>query len=50
MIENPLLDRAGGNPNKTHTIGFETLKIVKNKLNLIDIWGKNHPFQKFHLP
>ena len=46
MIENPLLDRAGGNPNKTHTIGFETLKIVKNKLNLIDIWGKNHPFQK----
>ena len=46
MIENPLLDRAGGNPNKTHTIDFETLKIVKNKLNLIDIWGKNHPFQK----
>ena len=46
MIENPLLDRAGGNPNKTHTIGFETLKIVKNKLNLIDIWGKNHPFKK----
>ena len=32
--------------NKTHTIGSETLKIVKNKLNLIDIWGKNNPFQK----
>ena len=46
MIENTLVDWTGGNPNKTHTIGSETLKIVKNKLNLIDIWGKNNPFQK----
>ena len=40
MIENLFLDRIGGNPNKTHTIGFETFKAVKNKLNLIDIWKK----------
>ena len=46
MIKNTLLDRTGGNPNKTHTAGFKTLKIVKNKLNLIDIWRKNNPFQK----
>ena len=37
MIENLFLDRIGGNPNKTHKIGFETFKTVKNKLNLIDI-------------
>ena len=42
MIENLFLDRIGGN----HTIGFETFKTVKNKLNLIDIWRKNNPFQK----
>ena len=46
MIKNTLLDRTGGNPNKTYTAGFITLKIVKNKLNLIDIWRKNNPFQK----
>ena len=46
MIENTFLDMTGGNPNKTHTIGLETLKTVKNKLNLIDIWRKNNPFQK----
>ena len=46
MIENLFLDRIGGNPNKTHTIGFETFKTVKNKLNLIDIWRKKNPFQK----
>ena len=46
MIENLFLDRIGGNPNKTHTIGCETFKIVKDKLNLIDIWRKNNPFQK----
>ena len=40
MIENLFLDRIGGNPNKTHTIGFETFKTVKNKLNLIDTWRK----------
>ena len=50
MIENPLLDRAGGNPNKTHTIGFETLKTVKNKLNLIDMGKKSSIPKKFHLP
>ena len=46
MIENTLINRTGGNPNKTHTIGSETVKIVKNKLNLIDILRKNNPFQK----
>ena len=46
MIENLYFDRIGGNPNKTHTIGFETFKTVKNKLNLIDLWRKNNPFQK----
>ena len=46
IIENLFLDRTGGNPNETHIIGFETLKTVKNKLNLIDIWRKNNPFQK----
>ena len=46
MIENTLIDRTGRNPNKTHTIGSETVKIVKSKLNLIDIWRKNNPFQK----
>ena len=29
-----------------HTIGFETFKTVKNKLNLVDIWRKNNSFQK----
>ena len=46
MIENLFLDRIGGNPNKTHTIGSKTFKTVKNKLNLIDIWIKKNPFQK----
>ena len=40
MIENLFFDRIGGNPNKTHTIGFETFKTVKKKLNSIDIWKK----------
>ena len=46
MIENISLDRLGGNPNKTHTIGLENLEKIKNKLNLIDTWRKNNPFQK----
>ena len=46
MIENLFLARTGGNPNKTHTIGSETFKTTKNKLNLIDIWRKNNPFLK----
>ena len=53
MIENLFLDRIGGNPNKTHTIGSETFKTVKIKLNLIDIWRKNNPLQKsytYHNP
>ena len=31
---------------KTHTIGLENLELLKNKLNLIDTWRKNNPFQK----
>ena len=46
MIENIFLDRLGGNPKYTHTIGLETLKKIKNKHNLTDIWRKNNPFQK----
>ena len=33
--------------HKKHTIGIdETLQVIKNKLNLTDLWRKNNPFQK----
>ena len=44
MIESTFLDRIGGNAQKTHTIGIETLKVIKNKLYLIDLWRKSSPF------
>ena len=46
MIESIFLDRIGRNLQKTHTIGIETLQVIKNKLNLTDLWRKNNPFQK----
>lgn len=45
MIENLYLDGLGRNPKITLIIGIQTLKIIKNKHNLIDIWRKNNPFQ-----
>ena len=47
MIENIFLDRLGRNPNNAHTIGTQTLNLIKNKHKLIDIWRKNNPFQKY---
>ena len=42
MVEDPLLDRYGGNPNITHTIGINHLKKIKKKYNLTDIWPKEN--------
>ena len=34
MIENEFLNRLGGNPNNSHTIGIQTLNKIKNNHNL----------------
>ena len=49
MVEDPLLDRYGGNPNITHTIGINHLKKIKQKYNLTDIWPKENLDKKFLL-
>ena len=46
MIENLYLDRLGGNPNKTHTIGIQSLNKIKNNHNLEDIWRRKNPYKK----
>ena len=46
MIENLSLDRLGGNPNKTHTIGIQSLNKIKNNHNLEDIWRRKNPYKK----
>ena len=43
MVEDPLLDRYGGNPNTTHTLGINHLTKIKQKYNLTDIWRKENP-------
>lgn len=40
MVENLFLDRLGGNPSKTHMIGFQKLNESKTKHKLVDIWRK----------
>ena len=46
MIENLYLDRLGGNPNKTHTIGIQSLNKIKNNHNLEDIWRRKNPYKE----
>ena len=46
MVEDPLLDRHGGNPNITHTLGIYYLTKIKEKYNLTDIWRKENPDKK----
>ena len=46
MIENLSLDRLGGNPNKTHTIGIKSLNKIKNNHNLEDMWRRKNPYKK----
>ena len=43
MVEDILLDRKGGNPNKTHTLGLDYLTKIKQTNNLTDIWQKENP-------
>ena len=43
MVEDILLDRKGGNPNITHTLGIEYLTKIKQTNNLTDIWRKQNP-------
>ena len=43
MVEVILLDRKGGNPNITHTLGIEYLTKIKQTNNLTDIWRKQNP-------
>ena len=43
MVEDILLDRKGGNPNKTHTLGLDYLIKIKQANNLTDIWRKENP-------
>ena len=38
MVEDIILDRKGGNPNITHTLGLEYLTKIKQINNLTDIW------------
>ena len=42
MVEDILLDRKGGNPNITHTLGLEYLTKIKQTNNLTDIWQKQN--------
>ena len=46
MTENIFLDRIGGNPNNTHTLGIQDLNCIKNKNKLIDIWKPN-PYKRY---
>ena len=46
MVEDLLLDRQGGNPNTTHTLGLNSLTKTKQKYNLTDIWWKENPDKK----
>ena len=46
MIENLSLDRLGGNPNKTHTIGIQSLNQIKNNHNLEDMWRRKNSYKK----
>ena len=46
MAEDPLLDRHGGNPNITHTLGIYYLTKIKQKYSLTDIWRKENPDKK----
>ena len=46
MVEDLLLDRQGGNPNTTHTLGLNSLTKTKQKYNLTDIWRKENPDKK----
>ena len=47
MVEDLLLERQGGNPNTTHTLGLNSLtKKTKQKYNLTDIWRKENPDKK----
>ena len=43
MVEDILLDRKGGNPNKTHTLGLDYLIKIKQANNLTNIWRKENP-------
>ena len=43
MVEDIILDRKGGNPNITHTLGSEYLTKIKQINNLTDIWWKQNP-------
>ena len=47
MVEDPLLDRQGGKPNITHTLGLYFLTKIKQKYNLTDIWWKQNPQKQF---
>ena len=47
MVEDPLLDRQGGNPYITHTLGLLSLRKIKQKFNLTDIWRKQNPQKQF---
>ena len=38
MLEDPLLDRQGGNPNIIHTLGLHFLTKIKQKYTLTDIF------------
>ena len=46
MIESLSLDRLGGNPNKTHTMGIQSLNKIKNNHNLEDVWRRKNPYKK----
>ena len=43
MVEDTLLDRKGGNPSNTHTVGLDHLTKIKETNNLRDIWQKENP-------
>lgn len=47
IIENIFLDRLGGNPNNTYTIGIQNLYCIKNGHNLIDIRKKTTPYKRY---
>lgn len=47
MIKNIFLDRLGGNPNNTNTTGIQSLNRIINKHNLMDIWRKTNPYQRY---
>ena len=48
MVEDILLDRKGGNPNKTHTLGLGYLTKIKQTYNL-QIFGKKKIHTKHYL-